>query len=242
MSHDFSKKIYDNKSLQIQMNQNKLFSQREGNAWFSRNASQIQTIEQAKKTAEVHFFLETLKPFSQDISRVLEIGCSNGIKLEAICSELCANGVGVEPSPEAVRLGNARQKDVNITLHVGTGDHLDFKSQQFDIVYFAFCLYLFDRSLLIQSLSEADRVLKPGGFLVITDFDPSFHHKRPYIHHEGIFSYKNDYSNFYTQTGLYNLIGKKSFSHNKMYFDKSPDHRIATNVLYKEIDPYPTRE
>jgi len=224
------------------MNQKTLFTQSEANAWFNRNATQLYAIEQVKKTAEVQFILETLRPFKEGIGRILEIGCSNGIKLEAICGELCADGVGVEPSSEAVRSGNARQKDVNITLHLGTGDNLDFESQQFDIVYFAFCLYLFDRNSLLQSLAEADRVLKPGGFLVITDFDPDFRHKRPYIHRQGLFSYKHDYSHFYIQTGLYHLLGKKSFSQSKPYFDELPDQRIATNILFKEIDPYPIRE
>jgi ubiquinone/menaquinone biosynthesis C-methylase UbiE len=93
----------------------------------------------------------------------------------------------------------------------------------------------------MQSLAEADRVLKPGGFLVITDFDPGFHHKRPYSHHEGVFSYKQNYADFFTQSSLYYLAGKHSFSHRFMHFDDAPDERVSTCILYKEADPYPTR-
>lgn len=225
------------------MSQKKIFTEGEGDAWFNRNLNHIQSIEQVIKSPDVRYALDTLMPFSARINQVLEIGCSNGIKLEAICQHLNAVGVGVEPSPVAVKNGNDRNKLADTTLLVGTGDKLPSRcaDASFDLVYFAFCLYLFDRSTLIQSLSEADRVLKPGGFLVITDFDPGSHYKRPYNHFQGIFSYKQDYASFYTQSGLYYLMGKHSFSHRAPSFDELSDERISTSILYKEIDPYPMR-
>lgn len=223
------------------MNQNKVFSEGEGDAWFSRNQDHIVDVEQIVKSPDVSYTVATLKPFSARIEKVMEIGCSNGIKLETICSQLGAVGVGVDPSPMAVQTGNERNKHAKIELVVGTGEQLPCEDATFDLVYFAFCLYLFDRSTLIRSLSEADRVLKPGGFLVVTDFDPGFHHKRPYNHFEGVFSYKQDYASFYTQSGLYYLVGKHSFSHRVPIFDEAPDERVSTSVLYKELDPYPMR-
>ena len=149
------------------MSQKKIFTEGEGDAWFNRNLNHIQSIEQVIKSPDVRYSLDTLTPFSARINRVLEIGCSNGIKLEAICQHLNAVGVGVEPSPVAVKNGNDRNKLADTTLLVGTGDKLPSlcTDASFDLVYFAFCLYLFDRNTLIQSLSEADRVLKPGGKL-----------------------------------------------------------------------------
>lgn len=225
------------------MSQNKIFTEGEGDAWFNRNQDHIQTIEQVIKSPDIRYVLDTLTPFSARINRILEIGCSNGIKLETICQHLNAVGVGVEPSPMAVKNGNDRTKLADTTLVAGTGDKLPSlcMDASFDLVYFAFCLYLFDRNTLMQSLSEADRVLKPGGFLVITDFDPGSHYKRPYNHFQGVFSYKQDYASFYTQSGLYYLMGKHSFSHRVPSFDEFPDERISTSVLYKEIDPYPMR-
>lgn len=225
------------------MSQNEIFTEGEGDAWFSRNQDHIQAIEQVVNSPDVRYALDTLKPFSSRINRVLEIGCSNGIKLETICQYLDAVGVGVEPSPIAIKNGNDRKKLADTNLLVGTGDKLPSlcTDASFDLVYFAFCLYLFDRNTLIRSLSEADRVLKPGGFLVITDFDPGSHYKRPYNHFQGVFSYKQDYASFYTQSGLYYLMGKQSFSHRAPNFDELPDERISTSILFKEIDPYPTR-
>jgi ubiquinone/menaquinone biosynthesis C-methylase UbiE len=223
------------------MIQNQIFRQGEGDAWFYRNHSHFQAVEKIKQSPDVRYLLESLASFRNRIERVLEIGCSNGIKLEAICDSLNAIGVGVEPSSNAVTAGNNRKKISEISLQVGTGEELPCHDASFDLVYFAFCLYLFDRNTLMQSLAEADRVLKPGGFLVITDFDPGSLYKRPYNHREGVFSYKQDYSAFYTQSGLYYILGKHSFSHRKQSFDEAPDERVSTSILYKEIDPYPTR-
>lgn len=223
------------------MSQNKIFLSSEGDAWFNRNVPHLMNIEQAELSEDVRFICDSLNPYQLQINQVLEIGCSNGIKLEAICSKLNATGVGIDPSTAAVEAGNNRQKHTNINLHVGTGTNLPFESTHFDLVFFAFCLYLFDRSSLLTALAEADRVLKPGGFMAITDFDPGSQYKRPYSHLEGLFSYKQDYSNFYCQTGLYYLSGKHCFSHRRAHFDESPDERVSTALLYKELNPYPTR-
>jgi ubiquinone/menaquinone biosynthesis C-methylase UbiE len=225
-----------------QMSQNKFFQNGEGDAWFKRNHDHIQDVSQVIDSPDVHYMLEAIRPFASRINHVLEIGCSNGVKLEAICSHFDAVGVGIEPSQIAVEAGNNREKTAKCELIVGTGEKLPFDSASFDLVYFAFCLYLFERNTLMQSLSEADRVLKPGGFLVITDFDPGFHHKKHYSHLQGLFSYKQDYASFYRQSGLYYSVGKHSFSHSAAFFDESPDERVSTNILYKETDPYPIRK
>jgi SAM-dependent methyltransferase len=223
------------------MSQNRIFVDGEGDAWFSRNLNHIQTISQAIESPDVRYALDILMPFSARINRILEIGCSNGIKLEIICQQLDAVGVGVDPSQMAVASGNNREKVADINLFTGTGDRLPSScaDASFDLVYFAFCLYLFDRNTLMQAMAAADRVLKSGGFLVITDFDPGSYYKRPYNHRKGIFSYKQDYSSFFTQSGLYYLLGKYSYSHRMASFDEFPDERVATTILYKEIDPFP---
>ena len=223
------------------MDQNQIFKNGEGDAWFKRNFAHTYTVAQLANSPDVQFLLDTLKPFQNEIGQVLEIGCSNGIKLEVIAQELNAKGVGIEPSSAAVDAGNERKKNSDVTLHVGTGDILPYEDASFDLVYFAFCLYLFDRKTLMRSLAEADRVLRPGGFLAITDFDPGFRHKRSYNHFKGVYSYKQDYSSFYTQSGLYYLVGKHCFSHRDLFFDTSSDERISTSILFKEVDPYPTQ-
>ena len=120
----------------------------------------------------------------------------------------------------------------------GTADQLNYEL----IIRFGVFWFLSipcDRNNLFASLSEADRVLKKGGFLAITDFDPGVNCKRPYIHKAGIYSYKQDYSRFYTETGLYYLFEKKAFSHRQAFFDFNNSEKFSLTILYKEVDPYP---
>jgi ubiquinone/menaquinone biosynthesis C-methylase UbiE len=126
-----------------------------------------------------------------------------------------------------------------MNLTVGTASNLPFESAFFDVVFFGFSLYLVDRTKLFQAVSEADRVLKPGGFLVIQDFDPGYRYKRPYTHLDGISSYKNSYVDLFSASGHYFQAEKVSFSHSKNVFDKDPHERISISLLYKELDAYP---
>ncbi len=221
------------------MDQNNIFLRSEGDAWYARNQGNLQEYKHTSKSPDVRYICETLHPFKNKINTILEVGCSNGIKLEVICNSLSAKGSGIDPSKVAVEAGNERNKVSQVSLAVGSAEKVPFEVGTFEFVYFSFCLYLVDRNMLMLSLAEADRVLKPGGFLAITDFDSGMRQKRSYSHFEGIFSYKQDYSTFYTQSGLYYLLGKNSFSHSSEFFDERADERISTTILYKELDACP---
>jgi ubiquinone/menaquinone biosynthesis C-methylase UbiE len=217
------------------MNQSAIFLEDEGDKYFVRNKA---ALELRSGASEVIWLGQALSPFKEKINSVLEIGCSNGAKLEQICSLLDAKGQGIDPSKLAVDEGNRRLLGSGTKLHVGTASHLSFESGSFDFVYFGFCLYLLDRQDLFAAAAEADRVLKFGGFLAITDFDPIHRHKRPYHHKDGLFSFKQDYSKTFTESGLYYLVAKNSFSHRQPFFDMDGNERVSTTLLFKEVDAY----
>ena len=125
-----------------------------------------------------------------------------------------------------------------MTLVRGTAECLPLADESTDLLLFGFCLYLVDRHHLLPAMAEAHRVLKPGGFLAIVDFDPSQPHRRIYAHHEGLWSYKQDYARIPLATGLYSLAAKTPLSHSGAGFGEDPDERIALTVLYKEPAPY----
>ena len=220
--------------------QSDMFLEGEGDNYFRRNKPTLDSVVTAygNETSEVDWLCRALTPFQEQIHSVLEIGCANGAKLERMCSALGAKGAGIDPSALAVADGNQRLQDGKIRLHTGTASSLPFEPQSFDFVYFGFCLYLLDRHDLFPAMSEADRVLKNGGFIAITDFDPIQQHKRPYHHKEGIFSYKQDYSKLLLGSGMYFLVSKTSFSHRWPYFDADGGERVSTSLLFKEIDAY----
>src|SRR5258708_11795718 len=138
----------------------------------------------------------------------------------------------------AIADGNGKLRGGRIELQAGTASKLPLESQSLDLVYFGFCLYLVDRQDLFSAVAEADRVLKNGGFLAITDFDPIHWHKRPYHHKEGIFSFKRDYSKLFTASGMYFLVAKTRFSHRGASFDPDGGERVSTTLLFKERDAY----
>lgn len=225
----------------VMLNQTQIFQDGEADQWFARNKAHLNEIEYPNSPCphEIQSLVNVLSPFKSEINSVLEIGCSSGQKLEYLCHGLDATGRGIDPSAEAVKVGASRLSYSDILLSCGTADALPYESNTFDLVYFGFCMYLFDRSKLLAAVAEADRVLKPGGFLAITDFDPGEKGKRPYSHKSHVFSYKQDYSRCFTDVGLYYLLAKSSFSHARNHFDPIAGERISLSVLYKEKDPYP---
>lgn len=196
------------------MKQSAIFLEGEGDNYFRRNKA---ALEVRSGASEIMWLGQALSPFKDKVNSVLEIGCSNGAKLEQICGLLDAKGHGIDPSKQAVDEGNRRLSGKVAQLHVGTASRLPFDGLSFDFVYFGFCLYLLDRQDLFTAMAEADRVLKFGGFLAITDFDPIHRYKRPYHHKESVFSFKQDYSKVFTESGLYYLVSKNSFSHRQPF-------------------------
>ena len=194
--------------------------------------------------AEVDLIIEVLRPFRSEIKSILEIGCGNGMKLERLAEFFYAAAEGIDLSNEAIRDGTRRvQQSGKSAVHlvVGSADTLPYLDLQFDYVHFGFSLYVTARQRLLRSIAEADRVLRAGGFLSIIDFDPPVMHKKSYHHKAGVFSYKNQYDEFFTVGGRYHLVLKTSFTHGgQKAFSKDGNERVALSVLYKEPDPYPT--
>ena len=223
------------------VDQTQIFAAGEADAWYRRNRQ----TRVDDTSPDLELIAGVLESYRAEIANVLEIGCSDGRKLETLATHFDASGHGVDPSFEAVADGQARLRSAGVervNLSVGTSDRLDFETGHFDLVHFGFSLYVIARERLFASLAEADRVLRAGGFLTILDFDPPVRHKRAYHHRDGVYSYKARYDEWFTQTGHYHLVAKRSFSHSSAAFSVHPDERLALTVLYKERDPYPSNE
>lgn len=212
--------------------QRAVFLEVEGDQWFERNKDALEVKEREESFPEVDWLLSQLEPFQKTISQVLEIGCGGGGNLRYLSRKLNALGKGIDPSRKAIEWGKQFGEE---ELGVGSADRLNYPSKSFDLVYFGFCLYLLDREYLLSAISEADRVLRPGGFLAITDFDPPYPFKNSYQHRAGIYSFKRDYSRCFTLAGGYHVVSKRSFSHSEPHFHADPNERISTSLLFKEL-------
>ncbi len=102
---------------------------------------------------------------------ILEIGCGPGSFAETVKGRrlFC-----LDPIPEMLRIAetrvNKRRKELGYSMaefHIGTAEKLPFEDNCFDAVCTLFSFRdWFDKR---KGLSEAKRVLKPGGLIIIVD-------------------------------------------------------------------------
>jgi ubiquinone/menaquinone biosynthesis C-methylase UbiE len=208
--------------------QRDIFLQSEGNAWFKRNAVAAPTRglpESDPLLAEIR----NLSGVSLSNAKILEIGCSDGVRLQWLNENLGCDCRGLEPSAEAVDAARAR----GVLAQQGTAEELPYHDQMFDIVMFGFCLYLCDREDLFRIACEADRVLKDPGWLLILDFYSPTPAKREYHHVRGLFSYKMDYRSLFTWNPAYTCYSHRIRHHEHDGYTDDPSEWVATSVLRK---------
>ncbi len=213
--------------------QKEIFQSFEGNNWFNRNKSSYEKIKDDKD-----LIIEIFKEIEINPKKILEVGCSNGIRLDKFYKVFGAECYGLDPSATAIEDG--KEAFLNINLQVGTADNLPFADNSFDVIVFGFCLYLCDRNDLFKIAMEANRCLSDNGFLAILDFYPPFPYKNTYTHTEGVFSYKMDYSKMFSWNPAYNEVYKSVFSHYGFSKRNIPNEKVAITILNKnETFAYP---
>ncbi|MGY8790094.1 MAG: class I SAM-dependent methyltransferase [Pseudomonadales bacterium] len=206
------------------------FIDSEANEWFRRNH---QPPEQRQPDEDMILLSAWLQPFKNEIDNIIEIGCGDGRRLVQMTESLNANGYGVEPSVEAVDYIDNNLPTIN--AKVGFGDNIPF-DKSFDLVHLGFFLYLVDRENFLRCVSEADRLVKPGGFLSITDFETTYPYSNDYSHRAGIYSHKHNNTDVFVASGLYSVVNKFHFSHKDFFFDKDINERVSLTLLYKEMN------
>jgi len=215
--------------------QKDIFLSSEGDAWYRRNKEHLDLLSESNDSVCELIQQQKLLPNS-----VLEIGCASGQRLNVIDKVFGASCNGIDVSSEAILAG--KKQFNNITLNTGSADDLKFSDDSFDLVIFGFCLYLCDRKDLFKIASEADRVLKDQGMIIIKDFHPPFPYKNSYSHCDNIFSYKMDYSRLFTWNPAYSIFSTNIMSHGKLAARVDVDERISLTLLHKNLaGAYPNK-
>jgi ubiquinone/menaquinone biosynthesis C-methylase UbiE len=129
----------------------------------------------AKRFSASDEFSEVTRLLSLKIAttprKILDLGCGNGVTSFAFAS-LDHKVFAVDPNPtEGVGLGaiarlNPELGQNKIRHLLAFGEFLPFPDQTFDIIYTRQVLHHFKN--LQESLNECYRVLKPGGYLLVT--------------------------------------------------------------------------
>lgn len=206
--------------------QKEIFKDGEGDRWFQRNNKSSKPIVNGHDK-----IVEFLKALELSPKKVLEIGCSNGSRLNDINRIFNAECYGIDPSKAAIDSG--RKNFPNIFIELGTADKLSFEDSYFDLIIFGFCLYLCDRKDLFKIAYEADRCLKDQGAIIIYDFYPPFPYKNRYTYHNDIYSFKMNYSKMFKWNPYYSEIANEVFSHYGFRHRDEPDEKICITIIQK---------
>lgn len=161
---------------------------KEGDNYFDRNIAHMSSFQG-------DIFSRTLESHDLKGKKVLEIGCSNGFRL----ARLNAECYGTDISEKAINEG--KKSFPQLHLSVSPSDRIYFNDNTFDVVIVSFVLHWVLRDKIFKTLSEIDRVLKPGGKLLIQDFFPIAPMVKPYHHQEGLFTYKTFYAKIFKLLG-----------------------------------------
>ena len=104
---------------------------------------------------------------------VLEVGFGTGYSLVEIARRVGTTGkaYGIDLTPEMVEVAKKRlQKEglaEKVELYEGDAREMPYQERQFDVVYMAAALELFDTPDIPRVLAETKRVLEPAGRLGI---------------------------------------------------------------------------
>jgi SAM-dependent methyltransferase len=213
------------------VSQEEIFAACEGDRWFRRNKSTLERFVPASDLPLQIMELYSLRPRC-----VLEIGAANGYRLAAISARYSAKTVAVELSTEAIRDGQS--KFPQVTFVQGSLHALPLQ-EPFDLIIVNFVFHWVDRTRLLRSVAEVDRVLAAGGFLLIGDFAPANRLKVRYHHlaEPELYTYKQDYAATFLASGLYQAVCLLTTEHaaGALRGEVGEDTRIGVWLLRKRL-------
>ena len=212
-------------------NQHDVFVNSEGDRWFDRNR---RALEAADLGGDLP--LRLLETYGVRPRSVVEIGASNGFRVEEIRRRYGSRAVAVEPSALAVEDGRTKYPEVEFVQADASHIPID---DSFDLVIVHFVFHWIDRNYLFQTFAEVDRLLSDGGLLVIGDFLPSGPRKVPYHHlpEQAVFTFKQDYALPFLASGLYSLVAMLSADHatKRLSPDVADHDRVGVWLLRKSV-------
>lgn len=214
--------------------QENAFIQKESDNWFERNSHII-----LEPDLESHYAIQALRKINiGDQVKFIDLGGGTG-KVSAGIKRFFPdwNSTVLEPSTKAIKAGKDRFPELNF-LKGSLTQKEDMPHETFDLAIVCGVFTWIDRELLSQAIANVDQLVKPGGYLLIGDFETPFPRANPYHHHAGLFSYKQDYTRPFTALNLYTEIYRQSGEMEKHSASNKSDPYDTwwmTSVLRKDI-------
>jgi len=105
---------------------------------------------------------------------VLDVGCSGGYLARKLAAAAGPDGrvTGVDPSDAAIAYARRRAAGT-MTFTVGVAQDLDLPDASFDVVTCTLAMHHVPARQRMAAFREMYRVTRPGGRLLVADFDPA---------------------------------------------------------------------
>jgi len=190
----------------------------EGDAWFVRNLDKL-----GKHDPVTDLIVnEGIKP-----KYALEVGCSNGWRLDKLRTIFNCGIMGIEPSMKA----GIAAAQLRVPVHQMSASCLPVTREGYDLIIYGFCLYLTDPDDWLLIASEGDRALAPGGHLVIHDFDDvEKPHGVPYEHNDRVTSWHFDFARLWEAHPAYERVATRSLSGDRVTILKKQPRLQITSI------------
>ena len=112
----------------------------------------------------------------QSGEKVLDVGCGTGT-LAILAKQTTGQNAeiyGTDAAPEMINRAQqkAQQDNIEIDFQTGLVENIQFPDDTFDLVMNSLVMHHLPADLQQKALMEIYRVLKPGGRLLIVDFEP----------------------------------------------------------------------
>ncbi len=217
--------------------QDQVFLEGEGNRWFARNKKVIS--EPARITGDP--VLTLLEEAGLRPEAALEVGASNGYRMNALGERYGCRATAVEPSADAIADGRARFPKV--TFHQGIASRIPIEGEGlFDLIVINYVFHWVARSALLRSVAEVDRLLKDGGHLILGDFLPDGPQRVRYHHlpDADVWTFKQDYAQLFVGSNLYRTIKFVDHDHDdpRRTTGVDPRSRARVSLLRKSLQQY----
>jgi ubiquinone/menaquinone biosynthesis C-methylase UbiE len=119
--------------------------------------------------------IDTACLYMQDGQDVLDVGCGTGYSLRQYASRYAIRGTGIDYATSMIKTAEARTAEQaplrgTVTFQQASVVELPFSDNSFDVITSARCLMaLLDWNMQQSALTELQRVLRPGGVLVLME-------------------------------------------------------------------------
>lgn len=159
--YDNKRRIYDEPSIEIYDDQ-----------YFKSSCGGFDLfhISQGKILDDVRKYILDLRPLKKHYS-ALDIGCGRGELVFGLAEQGLAYVVGIDLSEDAIRLAQQtcsnEIKSNQVAIQKMSATQLDFANETFDIAYMTDIVEHLSDQNLKKAISEAYRILKPGGCLIV---------------------------------------------------------------------------